>query len=137
MSYLGIDFGLKRIGLAMCENDSYMAFPFIMLENGKDTFSELKKIIKDKTVEVIVMGLPLNLSMQESDQSMITRKFGDALSRESGIKVVYENEIFSTLEAEKYIVDSKNRKRDIDKISASLILQSYLDKVKINFDKIN
>jgi putative holliday junction resolvase len=132
MNYLGIDYGLKRIGLAMCENDSFIAFPFCVLENKKEVIFLIKKITEEHDIHIIVIGNPLNLNMSKSDQSVLTLKFKEKLEKEVNCDVVLENEMFTTKEAEQYLVNDKKRKENIDKISASLILQSYLDKIKKN-----
>ena len=132
MNYLGIDYGLKRIGIAICENDSFISFPFCVLENTKEVVFLIKKIIQEHNIDVVVIGNPLNLDMSDSDQSNLTLKFKEKIEKEISCDVVLENEMFTTREAEQYIIDSKKRKENIDKISASLILQSYLDKIKKN-----
>ena len=54
MNYLGIDYGIKRIGIAICVNDSFIAFPYMVLENSKDVVFQIKKIVEEHDIGVIV-----------------------------------------------------------------------------------
>ena len=130
---MGIDYGDKRIGIAFSDLLGMISSAYQVLQN-KDEQSSLQflsKLAKEKEVDLIVMGLPLNMQGQENERTIITRDFGEKLSRMSGLKVVYEDERLSSVEADEILIGQKmkweDRKKFIDMFSAQVILQSYLD----------
>ncbi len=127
MSFLGIDFGTKNIGIAVSDEENRMAFPLKTVKKN-DLFSFLEKIIKERNVEKIVVGIPLNLKMKKTNQTNLTFDFLKKLKKRFKIEVVLENEFYTSKQAEKITQDMK--KKDIDAVSAALILQSHLDKIK-------
>ncbi|HEY4519135.1 MAG TPA: Holliday junction resolvase RuvX [Candidatus Paceibacterota bacterium] len=118
MKLLGIDYGDKRIGIAVSDETMTFAFPRVVLQNTKTVFEEIKKICGDENIAKIVVGMPTSFSGGKSAQAEKTEKFGKALEAFLGIPVGYENEIFTTKIG-----------RD-DASAAALILQSYLDKIR-------
>ena len=78
-----------------------------------------------------MLGLPKNMDGTEGDRVAITREFGNMLSEASGIPVYYQDERLTTVSAERMLIDAdvrrEKRKQVIDKIAATIILQSYLD----------
>ena len=91
---------------------------------------EAVKLIKEKEVDKIVLGLPLNMDGSEGERALKTRAFGDELEKASNVPVVYQDERLSSVEAENYLLDGDlrrdKRKNLIDKVSASIILEDYL-----------
>ena len=118
MKLLGLDYGDKRIGIAVSDETMTFAFPRVVLQNTKTVFEEIKKICGDENIAKIVVGMPTSFSGGKSAQAEKTEKFGKALEAFLGIPVGYENEIFTTKIG-----------RD-DASAAALILQSYLDKIR-------
>ena len=133
---MGIDYGDKRIGIAFSDLLGMLSSAFDVLQNESESSSleKLSNLAKEKDVDLIVMGLPLNMQGEENERTKITRDFGSKLSSLSGIKVVYEDERLSSVEAEELLIEHKirweDRKKLIDKYSAQVILQSYLDNNK-------
>ncbi|MEK7452900.1 MAG: Holliday junction resolvase RuvX [Patescibacteria group bacterium] len=125
MRYLGIDYGDKRVGLALSDEDGILGMPFKTIQN-QNLIKVLKKIIKDENVGMVIVGLPLNLNMQETGQTKKVNIFRDNLKRQINIPVEFENEFLTSVQAEKSGVG----KDKIDEASAALILQSYFDKMK-------
>lgn len=125
MHYLGIDFGLKRIGLAI--SDGIIAAPLKTLEvkNFKDSIEKIQKLIKEEGSEQIVVGLP------EGRIGQTVLGFIKAL-RQSGLNVVEADETLSTQRATAQMIDSgisrKNRQIN-DATAAAIILQNYLDSI--------
>ena len=74
---LGIDFGEKRVGLALSDRSKLIASPYKTLQyiSENDLISKIKKIVIDKEIEVFVIGLPLNMKGEDSDQTKKVRRF--------------------------------------------------------------
>lgn len=127
MKYLGIDFGEARIGLALSDSDGRVAFPKeILLNRGNAQLAEqMKKIISEKHISKIIVGLPLGLDGKETEESGKVRAFVDWLADTTALPVEFENEMFTTKMAHHPGVAANK----IDAASAAIILQSYLDKL--------
>ena len=129
MKYLGIDYGEKRIGVAISDDDGKLAFPRKVEAIHKQAdwefiVTNLKKIVKDEKVGAIVVGLPLGFSMQETESTKKARRFGEFLKKELKLEVFFQNEVLTSKEVEK---SGSAKKNMIDASSAALILQSFLD----------
>lgn len=132
MKYLGIDYGEKRIGIAVSDDGGTMAFPkYVEVAVGSERFNvvarNLKKIIDEGKIGAIIVGLPLGFSMQETESTKKARNFGEFLKKELNIEVIFQNEVLSTMEVEKSGAAPENM---VDASSAALILQSFLDNKK-------
>lgn len=128
MRYLGIDYGRRRIGLALSDPTLLIASPFQVLENKgtKKNLARLLTIMQQNDVALIVLGLPLHTNGDESDMSREVRAFGQALA-EIGYTVEYVDERYTSCQAEELIGGTDPKKKIIDKVAASIILQMYLD----------
>lgn len=124
MRYLGIDYGEKRIGIAVSDDSGMLAFPHATVENTPAAFSEIQRIVKEEKIETVVIGLPMSFSGGMSAQAQTVRRFGDALTGMLLCPVAYENELFTTTMAQRSGVS----KVTIDQSAAAIILQSYLDR---------
>lgn len=126
---LAIDYGEKRIGLALADEETKIAIPYLILENRgwKDNLAEIKNIIEQEEIIEVVVGLPLSLSGGESAQTKETRKFFDLLKDNLALLVVWEDERLSSREVDS-LVKKFGGKVDRDAVAAMLILQSFLDK---------
>ncbi|MEG2273826.1 MAG: Holliday junction resolvase RuvX, partial [Clostridia bacterium] len=86
---------------------------------------------KREDVDAFVLGLPKNMDGTEGNRAIITREFGDMLAEKSGLAVKYQDERLTTVSAERMLIDADvrrdKRKLVIDKVAATIILQSYLD----------
>lgn len=119
MRYLGIDYGEKRIGLALSDEGGKIAMPYGVV----NYFNKILSILKKEKVGKIVIGLPVGFSGQESAQTLETKKFAEALGKKVKLPIELENEVLSTKIASRFSAKDK-----IDASSAAVILQSYLDK---------
>ena len=130
---LGIDFGEKRVGLALSDRSNLIASPYKTLQyiSENDLISKIKKIVIDKEIEVFVIGLPLNMKGEDSDQTKKVRRFKNLLSILE-LPIVYEDERFSSIIAKNSLVlqnvKTGHNKSEIDRTAAAIILQQYLDK---------
>ena len=126
MRYMGIDYGSKRIGIAVSDDEGRMAFPFgIIVNRRKIIIKEIIGRIKKENIGVVVVGLPLGLHAQETAQTRTTKSFISILAKAIHIPIETENEMFTSRMAE----ESGMRNSHIDASSAALILQSYLDRM--------
>ena len=135
---LGIDYGERRIGLAISDPMGIIAQPLTTLDTQKttDVFSEIQKLIREKNVEQIIVGLPKNMDGTIGKKGKEVLEFAKNLSRQINVKVNLWDERLSSVESQKILRDTKKKtrqdKKNIDKLSASLILQGYLENAKIN-----
>tara|TARA_B100000530_G_C15920825_1_gene473110 strand:+ start:322 stop:744 length:423 start_codon:yes stop_codon:yes gene_type:complete len=137
MNILSIDHGLKRIGLAIGNSDRKIATPISHINNMSEIFviDQIKSIIKDYEIEEIIIGIPLDEDGNDSLQSDKVRKFAYLLKKNVNLKLFGIDERFSSVDSEKILIDvdlsRKKRKKNIDSLSASIILQRYFDGNKI------
>lgn len=124
MRYLGIDYGDKRIGVALSDEEGKFAFPFSTVENGKKAIDEIKKICSEQGTDRIILGLPLSFGMKETEQTGKVKIFAQKLKKEINLPLEFENEILTSKMA------GKIGAHKIDESSAALILQGWLDKRK-------
>jgi len=126
MRYLGIDYGRKRIGIAISDPEGQMAFPAQILVNKdmKSVLMEIQSVCKKEKIGHIVIGLPLSLDGEDSLQTRSVRKFFEALHKKIELPITYENEMFTT----RMVQEGTLKKKHVDASAAAIILQSYLDK---------
>ena len=133
---LGIDYGDRRVGVAISDELQLTAQPLTLInrQNDTDLISEIEKITVEHDVEKIIVGLPVSLDGTYSSQTKKTQKFISRMRKSSDLPIEKWEERLSTLEAGKILTGvSKNKKKEsIDIISAQLILQGYLDKNRKN-----
>ena len=130
---MGIDFGLARIGIALSDDTKFLATPFETYKRkGEETdLQHLINIIKSKSVDEIVCGLPMNMAGEEQEIAKKTRDFMAKLNEQIDIKIEFVDERLSSLMAEEMLKETerdwKKRKEKLDAVAASIILQDYLD----------
>ena len=124
MRYLGVDYGEKRIGLALSDPEGRIAMPFKTVTNTKTALAEIAAIVKKEEAQKIVVGLPIPFSGGASEQTKAVKEFAEKLHDFVGVPVDFENELLTTKQAAREGVP----KEHLDKAAAALILQSYLDK---------
>lgn len=135
---LAIDYGEKYIGLAMGDTEEYYIVPYEVLSTGsfEDLFTELEGIINEGKIDEIVIGYPLNMKGEKSDQTREVEKFADALQAKVSLPIILEDERLTSKMAAKQQqgflkkIWSGSNKDQIQKSSAILILETYLDKKK-------
>lgn len=124
MKYLGIDFGLKRIGLAVSEGDLASPWQILEVSNFHDAINKILKVIKEGKFEKIIVGLP------EGKMAENVEGFVKALSRE-GVEVETSDETLSSKRAKELMIEQnipQKKRRFEDAYAAAGILQEYLDK---------
>jgi len=123
MSFLGIDYGTKRVGIAVSDEHGAMAFPFSVIKNDHRLIENIKKIIEEKNIKKIVIGESKNYKMQYNTIMVDVLEFKENLARETGIDAVFHPEYLTSAQAER--IQGKND--NIDASAATIILQSYID----------
>lgn len=138
MKCIAFDIGDKRIGIAVSDPFGEFALPLetYFRKNFNKDIEYLCKIAKDRFVDVIVCGLPLNFDGTKSEQTLKTESFVEELKKHTDIPIVFEDERFTTLEARRVLIEGNVRREDrksvIDKVAASYILENYLLRRKNN-----
>jgi putative Holliday junction resolvase len=131
--FLGIDYGTKRIGLAISDETGQIAFPLCVLENSgqRRVAEEINKIVTERKVGTLVLGLPLNLDGSKGISADNIEHFAAILKQHISIPVEFWDERLSTRMAERAMIEGglsrSRRKQSIDQATAQIILQSYLD----------
>ena len=130
---LGVDYGERRIGLAV--SNGPLAVPLSIVEhtNRAADLERVAAAARDQHATRVVIGLPLHMSGDEGEQSRRTRRFGDALARRLDVPVVYADERYSSvraadaLDAAPVAKRGSTTKRRLDDVAAAMILQAYID----------
>lgn len=133
---MGLDVGNKTIGVALSD-------PMFLLANALETIKRkkasvdierIKDLVDENDVNLIVVGLPKNMNNTIGPQAMRVISFVDLLKKQVDVEIVYEDERMTTIQSEAVLMDMEvrreNRKKYIDKIAATFILQTYLDRRK-------
>ncbi len=132
MRLLGIDFGKKRIGIALSDPLGLSAQPYTVLQNDKNTIEKIRDIIKDKDIGQIVIGLPKTLKGEMGIAANDVLIFAEKIKKTFGLPVETYDERLTTSSAERELIDADVKRSDrkllIDKMAAANILQDYMDK---------
>lgn len=131
---MALDVGDVRIGIAVSDLMGIIANPLETYTRKGDTVADAKYIVdlaKAREVSLFISGLPLGLNGKENEQTAKTREFIEVLTSQTDIPVKYLDERFTTLSAERVLIQGNVRRQDrkkvIDKVAATIILQNYLD----------
>lgn len=136
MRRMGIDPGLRRVGLSLSDDESEFASPHKTLPRTSDValLDALADEAKQQGVGEIVMGLPLRMSGDTGPEAKRAERLAQALERKSGLKVVLWDERLTTVSAERQLRGSglrgDKKKALIDQAAATVLLQSYLDSLR-------
>ena len=133
MKYLGIDYGSKRVGLAISDAAGSIAFPRTTMPNDGSLIPHLMAIIESEKVESIVMGDTKTHGGANNPISVEADAFADMVAEETGLKLDRSWEMWSTMEVSK--LATKGHEHD-DAAAAAFILQRYLDMKGSNKSKL-
>ena len=135
---MGIDYGDKRIGIAQTDLMQIIASP-LEVYNTKSRDEDVEylcNLIRNNSVGIVVFGLPLNMDGTEGERAKLTREFASCVAEKTDAEVVFNDERLTSVEAEDILIQAnvrrEKRKGLIDKLSACIILESYLNKIKKN-----
>jgi putative Holliday junction resolvase len=130
---LGVDFGTVRVGLAVTDSERIISSPLATYER-RDAESDaafFRTLVEREEVGRLVVGLPMHTSGREGISAAAARAFGDRIAAATGLPVVYWDERFTTLEAERLLqgagLSHQRRRERRDRVAAQILLQSYLD----------
>jgi len=132
--FLGVDYGTKRIGLAIGDSTTRLATPLPVLPATGSPAGDAEVIVKslaEYDVSAIVVGLPLNMDDTEGPQARITRTVGQHIERLCSLPLTFFDERLSSKAADETLVttglSARKRKRRRDSVAAQIMLQSFLD----------
>ena len=127
---LGVDFGEKRIGLAIALNDLAEPFSIIEVADPDAAIGQIAKICQQEKIEEIVVGLPLDSEGRVGPSAKKAKNFGQKLGRETGLAMIFWDECLTSEEALAKMIEAGRRqkkRRRLDDVAAALILQEYLE----------
>lgn len=130
---LGLDVGDKYIGVAISDplHLTSQGLTTIVRESNVKDFGAIESLIKEHNISKIVVGLPKNMDGTIGPQGEKVKKFGDKIRNKFNIEIIYIDERLTTVLAENLLIKAdlsrKKRKKVVDKVAASYILQTYLD----------
>lgn len=136
--YLGIDFGLKRIGMAISDTEKKYSFYRNYILNDNTTYNKIIEIVISENVSKIIIGYPLNFKSEKKEITLNVEKFCEELKsllqkKEKEVEIVFFDERFTSSLAQENLIQSgisKKKRREkgiVDSMSAQIILQDFLD----------
>ena len=136
MRFLGIDYGTKRVGLALSDDGGTLAFPYKIIPNNLELVDAVHNICGTEEISAIILGESHDLSGQPNKIMGSIEEFKRNIEAELDLPVYFQNEFMTTIEARGRAGKEKNNARKIEQIkkasadalAAALILQRYLDK---------
>ena len=136
MRILGLDYGSKTVGVAVCDPLGITAQGVETITREKEnklrrTIARINELVLEYEVETIILGYPKNMDGSIGERARKTEEFRDMLVSRIGLPVILWDERLTTMEANDILIESgvrrEDRKKVIDKIAATVILRSYLD----------
>lgn len=149
MRLIGIDYGTKRVGIALSDDEGRLAFPYAILPQEKNLFRKIVEICKNEKVGEIVIGESRDFKQKENPIMPAVRALKAALEKETGLPVHFEPEMLTSVQARRTPErPEKGRRRQrrrrerarkipertaVDASAAALILQGYIDRNKLRW----
>lgn len=130
---MGLDYGKARIGVAFSDLSSTIASAdhIYKTQSEEKDLQYFANLIKEKSVDLVVLGLPLNADGTVCEMTKVVKDFASKLESCANVSIAFQDERYTSFEAEEYLKEAKikweKRKELLDKISAQIILQDYLD----------
>ena len=130
---LAIDYGLKRIGLALSDPMKIIATPLetITIDNYKDGIQKLLALFNEYELEKIIMGYPIGTSGNKTEQTLIVDRLIEDLKEHTDIPILPWDERYTSQQAKSIMqeqgIKTKNNKKMVDQLSARIMLQEYLN----------
>ncbi len=126
MKLIGVDFGSKRVGIAVADTQTQMAFPKEVLQRNADFFEVFKKICISEEAQIVVLGESKNFNMEDNHIMKEILKFKKDIEDILHLQVILHPEFMTSLQA----THTQGENKMLDASAATIILQSYLDKIK-------
>ncbi len=146
MKLLGIDYGTKRVGIALSDEEGVLAFPYDVFPQDKSLSKKIAALCKEEGVAAIVIGESRDFKQRENPIMPAARALKDVLEKETGLPVYFEPEMLTTQEARRAPEQEEKARRrqrlrrgkarkpkkraEVDASAAALILQGYIDRQK-------
>ena len=124
MRYLGIDFGTKKVGIAVSDERGRIAFPKIVIANDSQLIRSIKDLVDEYGVSSIVIGESRDIDDKENPVMKEAKEFADQLKEEIGVDIVWEREDFTS----EIVRETQGEIAKSDASAAALILQAFLDR---------
>lgn len=135
MRYIGLDLGSRTLGVSLSDPSGIIASSLTIIRHNEEyerLVDDVKKIVDEYKVEKIVLGLPKNMNGTIGLKGELSYKFKEMLEEKLKLEVILEDERLTTVEATNLLISNdtsrKKRKKVVDSLAATIILQSYLDK---------
>lgn len=139
MKYLGLDLGSRTLGVAVSDITGLIATSYTVIRHNEEydkLLDEVGKIIDEERIKAIVLGFPKNMNNTIGPKGELSLEFKEKLEKKYNLPVFLQDERLTTKEAETMLIKNNTRrdkrKKVIDKLAATIILQSYLDKENRN-----
>jgi putative Holliday junction resolvase len=127
MKYVGIDYGSKKVGYAQSDDEGRMAYPLMISPNDKNLLKDTVELIREMKFGVVVIGESVDGNGKPNAIAKEARAFGASIENAIDVRVVFEKEWYSTVEARKQ--PGKEGSHEVDDQAAAIVLQRHLDKV--------
>lgn len=134
---LGIDYGTRRVGLALSDPLGIIAQPIDAVKQSSELMAEIRQVVERERVHTVVVGMPLNLKGQAAQTAQEVQKFVEQLRAELSMEVATWDERFTTTIAQQTMTTMGTKKKErqqkngrIDSMAAAVMLQNYLDSKK-------
>ncbi len=131
---LGLDYGQKRIGVAISDPLGWTAQAHPYIANAPDMWKKIASILEEYEIAEIVLGNPKNRDGSKSKKTEEVGKFAAKLHEKTGMTAQFWDERYSTVAAEKHLIEAglsrQKRKETIDSVAAVFILQGYIDRMR-------
>lgn len=133
---MGLDVGTKTIGVALSDPLYMIAQSYTTIQRKKlrDDLLELKTIIEEKEIKEIIVGLPKHMNNDFGVSAQRAKSFGQELKKVFDLDVIYQDERMTTISADRVLMETgvrrENRKKHVDAVAATFILQSWLDRAR-------
>ena len=133
MRILALDHGTKRVGVAVGDELKMIAQPleYIPAEPFGGFMARLKELIREKEVELILLGMPRNMDGSYGPAALRVQEFAAVLKQTIGVPILTWDERLTSAQAQRYLIQGKvrreQRKQKVDQMAAAILLQSYLD----------
>jgi putative Holliday junction resolvase len=126
---LALDVGSARIGLARASMNARLPEPLPTLKNDSSFIIKVKEAIEENQIDTLIVGLPRNMSGQETKQSVYVREFCANTLNKLNLPIIYQDETLSTVKAQEWIKRNNYNKTSLDSVAAVIILEDYLNPV--------
>ena len=131
MRYLGVDYGSKKVGLALSDEAGTMGFPHSIILNTPRLMADLSALIGEEHINAVVIGESRNRAGDDNPIARDARLLGEKLTEHTGVPVFFESEVFTSAEARRAPAKEEKTRApkarvDVDASAAALILTSYL-----------